>query len=478
MKNNGIVRWRGQGRLIAVGEQVMYHREMTYDLCIIGGGINGVGIARDAAGRGLKVLLLEAGDLASATSSNSSKMIHGGLRYLEFYEFGLVRKSLAERETLMRIAPQIIRPLRLCIPHRNAVRPAWMVRAGLFIYDHLTRMTILPKSETVGLSRHPFGYPLKDKSGTGFAYSDCWVDDARLVVLNAMDAKRHGADIRVQTAVTRITPNTGIWDIETTAGTFSAKMVINATGPYVRSFLDQNHLVNPATPKLRLVQGSHIVVPKLYDGPQAYLIQCPDKRVVFVFPYENDFTLIGTTETVVDGSPQNAGITEQEIDYLCNVVNREFKNQITKTDVVWSYCGVRPLFDEGAEADTRKVTRDYKLVLDEWQGARILNIFGGKITTYRPLAEEVMDQIRPYFPAMGDKWTGTSLLPVIDFTFAPDDASIRHFIRNEWARYPDDVLWRRTKWGLHMTPEQIADFKNRFQYLLNEEMHHDKNSGD
>ena len=447
---------------------------MIYDVCIIGGGINGAGIARDSAGRGLKTLLLEKGDLASATSSNSSKMIHGGLRYLEFYEFGLVRKSLAERETLMRIAPQIVSPLRLCIPHRNAVRPAWMVRVGLFIYDHLTRMNLLPKSEMLNLKAHKYGNALKDNSGLGFAYSDCWVDDARLVVLNAMDAHLHGADIRVQTEVTHITPKDGMWNIQTPQQNFTARCVVNAAGPYVRSFMDQNNLTDTATPKLRLVQGSHIVVPKLYDGEQAYLIQCPDKRVVFVWPYEDDFTLVGTTETLINGSPADAKITDAETEYLIGIVNAEFKKSISKSDIVWTYSGVRPLFEADEGEDNRKATRDYKLILENHNGAPILNVFGGKLTTYRPLSEEVINMLRPLFPHMGDTWTADAVLPLIDFEFQPDDKTITHFIRNEWATCADDVLWRRTKWGLHMTVEQRAAFKIQFDRIY-AEVQHDKN---
>lgn len=447
---------------------------MIYDICIIGGGINGVGIARDAAGRGLKVLLLEQGDLGGCTSSNSSKMIHGGLRYLEFYQFGLVRKSLAERETMMRIAPQIVSPLRFCIPHRHAVRPAWMVRAGLFIYDHLTRMNLLPKSEIINLSKHKYGQALKVKSGLGFAYSDCRVDDARLVILNAMDARFYGANIRVQLPVTKVTAQDGQWTIETPKEKFQAKMVINAAGPYVRTLLDHNGLADTQTPKLRLVQGSHIVVPKLYDGDHSYMIQCPDKRVVFVWPYENDFTLIGTTETEYNGDPKDAHITDGEIEYLCGIVNREFEKQITKDDIVWTYSGVRPLFDNGDETDNRKVTRDYKLLLDDHHGAKILNVFGGKLTTYRPLAEEVVDMLTPYFPQMKTAWTADKELPLIDFKFEFNDKTLHYFISREWARTIDDVLWRRTKWGVHLTPDQQHILKQNFDRLLAEEIENEE----
>jgi glycerol-3-phosphate dehydrogenase len=264
------------------------------------------------------------------------------------------------------------------------VRPAWLVRVGLFIYDHLTRMNFLLKSETIHLKQHRYGQPLKDKSGVGFTYSDCWVDDARLVILNAMDAKLHGADICVQTPANQIIPDENGWRIETPHGSFSAKVVINAAGPYVRSLLDKNNLLTPSTPKLKLVQGSHIIVPKLYDGNQAYLIQCPDKRVVFVWPFENDFSLVGTTEVVIHDNPDTLKITDEEIDYLCGVVNREFEKKISRQDIVWDYSGVRPLFDSGEESDARKVTRDYKLVLDNHQGSQILNIFGGKIDNLSP----------------------------------------------------------------------------------------------
>jgi len=449
---------------------------MIYDVCIIGGGINGAGIARDASGRGLKVLLLEAGDLGGCTSSNSSKMIHGGLRYLEFYEFGLVRKSLAEREILMRIASQIVSPMRFCIPHRHAVRPAWMVRIGLFIYDHLTRMNILPKSESLNLASHEFGRALKNKAGTAFAYSDCAVDDARLVILNAMDAKFHGADIHVQTPVQKIIPRDGQWTIETAKGQFQAKMIINAAGPFVRAFLDENRLSTPATPKLKLVQGSHIVVPKLYDGNHAYLIQCADRRVVFVWPYLGDFSLVGTTETVIEGDPHQAKITKAETEYLLGIVNKEFERQIARVDIVRSFSGVRPLFDAGNETDARKVTRDYKLVIDDHQGAHILNVFGGKLTTYRPLAEEVVDMLHPYFRDMNPAWTATKELPVIDFKFEFNDKTLYHFIQNEWAKNIDDVLWRRTKWGYHTNETQQKILKENFDRLLIEAEENEEDS--
>ncbi len=333
-----------------------------------------------------------------------------------------------------------------------------------------TSPLLLPKSETVNLSKHKFGQALKNKNGIGFAYSDCRVDDARLVILNAMDAKFHGAKIRVGCPVTNLTPSDGQWTIDTPKETFTAKMMINAAGPYVRTLLDAHNLADTHTPKLRLVQGSHIVVPKLYDGDQSYMIQCADKRVVFVWPYENDFTLVGTTETAYDGDPKDAHITAAEIQYLCGVVNGEFERQITKDDIVWTYSGVRPLFDNGDKTDNRKATRDYKLILDDHHGAKILNVFGGKLTTYRPLAEEVVDMLTPYFPKMTGPWTADKELPIIDFKFEFNDKTLHHFIAHEWARNIDDVLWRRTKWGVHLTPDQQQILKQNFDRLLAEEI--------
>lgn len=372
-----------------------------YDLCIVGGGINGAGIARDAAGRGLKVVLLEQGDLAGCTSSASSKMIHGGLRYLEFFDFGLVRKSLAEREVLMRIAPEIVWPLEFCIPHQNTIRPAWMVRTGLFLYDHLWPRKELPASSGINLAHHPFGKGLKKGFGRGFTYADCWVDDARLVILNALDARKHGADIRNYTRCEQLIRHCNGWEIKTTdirtrkQETLTAKVVINATGPYAYEFLEKTGHVLNDTPKLRLVQGSHIVVPKLYDGRHAYLLQMPDKRVVFVFPYGN-YTLCGTTETDFNGDPVEAAATLSEKKYLCDALNRHFEKQTLSADIVWSYSGVRPLFEDH-ETDIRTVSRDYRFYEDRAGGALLLSVFGGKITTYRTLAEQVMELLKKNF---------------------------------------------------------------------------------
>ena len=396
-------------------------------------------------------------------------MIHGGLRYLEFYEFGLVRKSLAEREVMLRIAPQIVRPLRLCIPQNNATRPAWVVQAGLFIYDHLWPLQTLPKSGRVNLAAHPFGKSLKPGQKTGFVYSDCWVDDARLVVINALDARRLGADIRTRIPCTGLNVEGNIWHIKTPSEKFAARVVINATGPSARQFLDATGMVTPDMPQLRLVQGSHIVVPRLYDGDQAYMLQQPDGRIVFVFPYEGKYTLIGTTETDFYGDPSRAKLTDIERDYLISCVNTFFESQIEAKDIVWSYSGVRPLFDDH-KTDARKVTRDYKFYRDESRGPTLLSIFGGKLTTYRPLAEEALGQLRPVLPQMGLPWTSTKPLPVttVDINQIPTlltDEIIHYFIEEEFVTTLDDILWRRTKWGLHLTPDAIGDARARFELI-------------
>lgn len=446
---------------------------MIYDICIIGGGINGAGIARDAAGRGLKVLLLEQGDLASATSSSSSKMIHGGLRYLEFFEFGLVRKSLAEREVLMNLAPQFVWPLKMCIPHRNTVRPAWMVRLGLFLYDRLWPRRFLEASGKIDLATHDFGKPLEDRNGAGFTYADCWVDDARLVLLNAMDARNRGADIRTYIKCTGLKAEKGKWIITAHNRVsdedemFEAKTVVNATGPYARKFLEDMDLSTPETPKLRLVQGSHIVVPRLYSGSQAYLLQQPDKRVVFVFPYEDVYSLVGTTETPFEGNPSQARITKEEKKYLCDAVNQTFKRKITPKHIIWHFSGVRPLFDDNAGKDSRKVTRDYRLYTDQTKGPMLLTVFGGKLTTYRPLAEEVLNlHLKKIFPVMKGNWTANSKLPTIHMKQnSSQEDLLRYFKNEEWAVTLNDILWRRTKWGLHLLPEQKKSLQESFDKI-------------
>jgi glycerol-3-phosphate dehydrogenase len=479
------------------------------DLLVIGGGINGVGIARDAAGRGLKVVLCERGDLAGGTSSASSKLIHGGLRYLEQYEFRLVREALAEREVLLGIAPHIARPMRFVLPHNGGLRPAWMIRIGLFLYDHLARRSKLPGSAGLDLRRRPEGAPLKTTLGKGFVYSDCWVDDARLVVLNAMDAAARGAEILTRTACTAARREGDAWQATLAAedGTqreISARGLVNAAGPWVSEVQSQVLGAN-AEDHLRLVQGSHIVVPKLYEGEHAYILQNPDERIVFVIPYEGEFTLIGTTDIPYQGDPAKVQISTEEIAYLCTSVDRYFERPVTPADVVWSYSGVRPLYDDSAK-NPSAVTRDY--VFDVTGGgdgtAPLLSIFGGKLTTYRRLAEHALEKLGPFLGVPERSWTGTAPLPGGDFpngdiaTFTATLATkhpwlppelvrryarsygtraeaiigparsladlgehfgaglyareVEYLVAEEWARCPDDILRRRTKLVLHADP--------------------------
>lgn len=487
-------------------------RQLECDLLVVGGGINGVGIARDAAGRGLKVVLAEKDDLGAHTSSSSTKLVHGGLRYLEHYEFGLVRKSLAEREVLLRNAPHIVRPLRFLIPHDPTMRPVWMIRIGLFLYDHLARREILPGSQTVDLRRHDAGAPLKEHWRAGIMYSDGWVDDARLVVLNALDAHERGATVLPRARCTQARRDGATWVAELQAAdgrriTVNSRALVNAAGPWAAAFLREAANWDHVRP-LRLVKGSHIVVRRLFDHPCAYIFQNPDKRIVFAIPFEGDFTLIGTTDVEIGGDPGEARIDAAEIDYLCTMINRYFRRQIAPADVVWSYCGVRPLLDDGADASS--VTRDYKLELDT-QGAPLLSVWGGKLTTYRALAEEAVGMLaRPLGISRGD-WTATAALPggdlgtmikstgdpMADFESfcalqaqqrpwlpAPlarrfaraygtrmeqmlgDAASLaqlgeeiapglhaaeaEYLIGREWAQTAEDILWRRSKLGLHL----------------------------
>jgi len=470
-------------------------QQYDYDLCVIGGGINGAGIARDAAGRGLSVLLLEKGDLGGATSSASTKLIHGGLRYLEHYEFGLVRHALQEREVLLGIAPHIIWPLRFILPHTPDLRPAWLIRLGLFLYDNLSRRNKLESSRNVSLATSP----LKNTYTKGFSYADCWVEDSRLVVLNAMDAAAKGATILPRTACTKIALRNDGWDVSLEGrDPVSARMVVNAAGPWVRDVLETSS-VAAGTPGVRLVKGSHIIVPRFLDGDAAYILQQPDKRIVFAIPYEHDFTLIGTTDAEHHGDPGTASISDDEIDYLCAASNRYFTHQITPGDIVWTYSGVRPLLDDG-EGDASSITRDYKIILDESYGAPLLSIFGGKITTYRHLAEEAVDQLTDR-PA----WTAQKALPGGDIAnfknflankralykhlpdaliaryaraygtlmdeFAGDDmgvhfgddiyeAEIRYLVDREWAQTLDDILWRRSKLGLHIGDETAQNIQS------------------
>ncbi|MET0179503.1 MAG: glycerol-3-phosphate dehydrogenase, partial [Novosphingobium sp.] len=467
---------------------------------------NGAGIARDAAGRGAKVLLLEAGDLAQGTSSASTKLIHGGLRYLEHYEFALVRESLNERETLWRIAPHIIRPLRFVLPHVAGLRPRWLLRAGLFFYDHLGGRKRLPATRSVDLLRHPAGGPLKPGFERGFEYSDCWVDDARLVVLNARDAADRGADVRTRCPLLAARRVRDGWRIDTPNGPFAARALVNAAGPGVLDALVR--IGEPAPLAMRLVRGSHIVVRRLFDHPYAYFFQLADGRIFFAIPYERDFTLIGTTDRDHQGPAGEARASEEEIAYLCEGASRYFAAPITPADVVWTYSGVRPLVDDGS-GRPEAATRGYRLDLSEpEEGAPLLSVFGGKITTYRHLAEDAVARLAERLPALaGPGWTARAALPGGDFpidgvealaaeyrarqsflTSADADriarayglvarewlgeartradlgadfghglsqAEVEHLVQREWAVSADDVLWRRTKLGLRLDPAQV-----------------------
>ncbi len=487
--------------------------ETEYDLVVIGGGINGTGIARDAAGRGLKVLLAEQGDLAGATSSASTKLIHGGLRYLEFGEFGLVRHALQEREILLNLAPHIISPLEFILPHEKGLRPRWMIRLGLFFYDHLSRRDRLPSSKALNLK----GGPLNDQYSKGFSYADCWVDDARLVVLNAIDAAERGATILTHTKCTGLVPeeNGKSWTVYLKGrDPVSAKMVVNAAGPWVREVLESSKLTDDSVPGIRLVKGSHIIVPRLFEGDRAYILQQPDRRIVFSIPYEHDFTLIGTTEVEHTIAPAHPEIEQQEIEYLCTAVNRSFAKQITPQDIIWTYSGVRPLLDDGDESAT-SATRDYRLVLDNSYGATLLSVFGGKITTYRHLAEEAVDllhgkkhwtadhklpggdinapdfetfaerQISRYsgFPAaLINRYAhayGTRMEQIIRNATTPEglgrdfggglyEAEVRYLIDHEWAQSTGDILWRRSKLGLHVDADTVQNLETALPELLKE----------
>ncbi|WP_380779700.1 glycerol-3-phosphate dehydrogenase [Sphingomonas sp. R86520] len=471
------------------------HHAATVDLLVIGGGVNGTGIARDAAGRGLSVMLVERDDLASHTSSSSTKLIHGGLRYLEYYEFRLVREALAEREKLIDVAPHLIRPMRFVMPLAAGMRPAWLIRLGLFLYDHIGGRTRLPKSKGVRLDKTKWGAGLKPIRH-GFVYSDGWVDDARLVVLNALDAAERGADIRTHTSFEGARRDSDLWTATLGDGsTVRARAIVNTSGPWVSKVLAEMPQAHAERPP-RLVKGSHIIVAKLFEGEHAYILQNPDKRIVFAIPYEDDFTLIGTTDKPYEGDPSHPTIDPDETAYLCDSVNRYFTRQIGADDVVGSYSGVRPLFDDGNE-NASEVTRDYVLRLGTDAAPQILSAFGGKITTYRRLAEHALADLAPFLPAMAKPWTaGVSLpggdLPNSDFaTFlksvrarwpfldainaerlahaygtridrvlgdATDLDDIGHglstreidyLIDEEWARTAEDILWRRTKLGLH-----------------------------
>jgi glycerol-3-phosphate dehydrogenase len=374
-------------------------RGVVYDLLVIGGGINGAGIARDAAGRGLATMLVERDDLASATSSSSSKLIHGGLRYLEQYEFKLVREALAEREILLRVAGHLVWPARFVMPHVPELRPRWMIRLGLFLYDHLARRSLLPGSHAVRLDRPPYASGLKPELRYGFVYSDCRVDDARLVVANAFDARLRGARILTRTECRSAKREGDAWRARLSNGEeVVARAIVNAAGPWVKRVLNER-LGQPSRDLVRLVRGSHILVPKLYDGDHAFILQNDDRRVVFMIPYGDLHTLVGTTD-VPQHDAESAQPSFAEVDYLCRAVNRYLAKPVRPHDVVWRYAGVRPLYDDGS-SDPSAVTRDYTLRVDDDAGATpVLSVFGGKITTYRRLTEQVMERLHPYFPAL------------------------------------------------------------------------------
>ena len=419
----------------------------TYDLLVVGGGINGAGIARDAAGRGLSVLLVEQRDLASATSSNSTKLIHGGLRYLEHYEFRLVREALQEREVLLSAAPHIIWPLTFVLPHHRGLRPKWMLRAGLFLYDHLAKRKRLPGSRSLSFPGTPEGAPLKSDFSSGFSYSDCWVDDARLVVLNAQDAQAHGAEICTRTKFKTLVRNQNHWNAELvyedgSSRAVNARAVVNAAGPWVTQMVENAGLGNKAA-GLRLVKGSHIVVPRIHDHDHCYIFQNGDGRIAFAIPYQRDYTLIGTTDIPYDGDPAQVKISDQEIDYLLDLVNGYLAKPLGRDDVVWDYAGVRPLYDD-KNANASAVTRDYVFDLDtgDRQNApAILSIYGGKITTYRRLAEHAMQKLTPILGNSAPDWTAQATLPGGDMANGDFDQFLSDMqVKFNWV--PEPLLTR------------------------------------
>ncbi|WP_298917314.1 glycerol-3-phosphate dehydrogenase [uncultured Roseobacter sp.] len=508
--------------------------QQTYDLLVIGGGINGCGIARDAAGRGMSVALAEMNDLASATSSASTKLFHGGLRYLEYFEINLVRHALAEREILLKAMPHISWPMRFILPYHRDMRfegttptsrilnivmpwmkgrrPAWLIRFGLMLYDNLGGRKILPATKTLDLRSSVEGKPLEDRFEKAFEYSDCWIEDSRLVVLNARDAEARGADILVRTKVISAARVDDHWEVTVEEGAtakqkvLKARMLVNAGGPWVGDIIQQKVRIN-STEGVRLVRGSHIITRRLYDHEKCYFFQGTDGRIIFAIPYETDFTLIGTTDAEHENPDQKPECTPDERDYLLTFVNQYLKADITAEDVVWSYSGVRPLYDDGASSATA-ATRDYTLNVDSSGGAPILNVFGGKITTYRKLAEDAMDKIKPFFPGTSDHWTAGVALPGGDFAVDGFDALVarlsgdypflsefwvRRLVRaygteswdvlgsadkeadlgqnfgasltereinwlmtREYARSAEDVVWRRNKLGLRLENEEIA----------------------
>ncbi|WP_337022621.1 MULTISPECIES: glycerol-3-phosphate dehydrogenase [unclassified Pantoea] len=492
--------------------------ENTLDLFVIGGGINGAGIARDAAGRGLSVMMCEKDDLAQGTSSRSGKLVHGGLRYLEYYEFRLVREALIEREVLLNAAPHIIWPMRFVLPHSPTDRPAWLVRLGLFLYDNLGGRKKLPGTRSLDLMRDPEGAPILDSYSKGFEYSDCWVDDARLVALNAVDAAERGATILPRTRCVSAKRISGKWEVTIqdeasgTQRTVYAKVLVNAAGPWVLDIVNQVTQTK-SNRSVRLVKGSHIIVPKFWEGQQAYLVQNTDKRVIFINPYEGDKALIGTTDIPWQGKAEAVTADDSEQQYLIDVVNRYFKVKLRASDVITRFSGVRPLFDDG-KGNPSAVTRDYVFDLDDQQNAPLLHVFGGKITTFRKLAEHAIQKLAPFFPDMGEDWTREATLPGGDmangdfesfleqvktrwpwlpaplrkhyarlygtriekvlghareindlgrhFGAQLYEAEVRYLVENEWAQQVEDVLWRRTKHKLHLTEVQQQAFSQWF----------------
>lgn len=488
------------------------------DVFIIGGGVNGAGIARDAAGRGLSVMMCEKDDLAQGTSSRSGKLVHGGLRYLEFYEFRLVREALIEREVLLNAAPHIIWPMRFVLPHSPGDRPAWLVRLGLFLYDHLGGRKKLPGTRTLNLHRDPEGAPVQDRYNRGFEYSDCWVDDARLVTLNALDAAERGATILTRTRCVSAQRSGDAWEIvlqHTATGekrTVRAKALVNAAGPWVLDIINQVTHTHSSR-SVRLVKGSHIIVPKFWEGQQAYLMQNHDKRVIFVNPYEGDKALIGTTDIPWQGNADAVTADDSEQQYLIDAVNRYFKIKLSASDVITRFSGVRPLFDDG-KGNPSAVTRDYVFDLDEQQQLPLLHVFGGKITTFRKLAEHALQKLAPFFPQMGADWTRDATLPGGEIAHADFEsflqqqkerypwmphalckhyarlygarlpqiigeatnvaglgrhfgallyeAEVRYLVDKEWAQQAEDILWRRTKHRLHLTDAQQQAFADWF----------------
>ncbi|WP_291970047.1 glycerol-3-phosphate dehydrogenase [Candidatus Symbiopectobacterium sp.] len=490
----------------------------TKDLIVIGGGINGAGIAADAAGRGLSVLLLEAQDLASATSSASSKLIHGGLRYLEHYEFRLVSEALSEREKLLKMAPHIIFPMRFRLPHQPHLRPAWMIRIGLFMYDNLGKRVSLPASHGLIFGKDSV---LKPELTRGFEYSDCWVDDARLVVLNAQEVVKRGGEVRTRTKVTRARREGDLWIIDAVDSvtgethTWQAKGLVNATGPWVKEFFDHGlELKSPYG--IRLIKGSHIVVPRVHDEPQSYILQNKDNRIVFVIPWQDEFSLIGTTDVEYHGDPHEVKIDDKETAYLLDVYNDHFKKTLTRDDIVWTYSGVRPLCDDESDSP-QAITRDYTLsVADEHGKAPLLSVFGGKLTTYRKLAEHAMEKLEKYYPHSGQAWTQNAVLPGGDLAGTCDEyaaalrrrfnlpeslarryartygshseliltnatgihdlgknfghdlyeAELRYLADKEWVVSVEDAIWRRTKLGMWLNDEQkqrVADWLSAYR---------------